>query len=143
VSYFVFCDIFLAQFYVLVEIMLENVKYTEKVDVWSFGMLLSFHLEEWKWSLTTFTSILRGERRCASVKRILVIQEVASPHYTTAEALKEWDPRPLKVPEFCSMSRVLMVLLPAPTQFHMITAGTRCHILFVKYATRRKHLPFQ
>jgi len=112
VSYFVFCDIFLAQFYVLVEIMLENVKYTEKVDVWSFGMLLSFHLEEWKWSLTTFTSILQGERRCASVKRILVIQEVASPHYTTAEALKEWDPRPLKVPEFCSMSRVLMVLLP-------------------------------
>jgi len=41
-----------------------------------------------EWRLTASTSMLRGERRCASVKQILAIHEVASPHYITTEAQK-------------------------------------------------------
>jgi solute carrier family 25 (adenine nucleotide translocator) protein 4/5/6/31 len=44
---------------------------------------------------------LRGERRCASVKQILAIHEVASPHYITTEAQKACDSGPFTIPELC------------------------------------------
>jgi len=47
------------------------------------------------------TSMLRGERRCASVKQILAIHEVASPHYITTEAQKACDSGPFTIPELC------------------------------------------
>jgi hypothetical protein len=38
-------------------------------------------------------------------------KEVASPHYTTAEAQKEFGPWSLQFPSSVSLSRVLMFLL--------------------------------